>query len=77
MLLAIGTDDEEVSPQICQSLNETGKRDGDRIEFVLYTGAEHDFDDPGSKKQSVPANRKAKEDSMRRAEAFFARYLKR
>ena len=34
------------------------------------------FDDPGAKKQSVVANRKAKEDSMRRAEAFFARYLK-
>ena len=48
-----------------------------RIEFVLYTGAEHDFDDPGNKKQSVAANRKAKEDSMRRAEAFFARYLGR
>jgi len=77
VLLAIGTDDEEVSPKLCQALNETGTRDGDRIEFVLYTGAEHDFDDPGNKKQSVAANRKAKEDSMRRAEAFFARYLKR
>jgi carboxymethylenebutenolidase len=76
ILLAIGTDDEEVSPQLCQELNETGKRDGDRIEFVLYQGAEHDFDDPGSKKQSVAANRKAKADSMRRAEAFFARHLK-
>jgi carboxymethylenebutenolidase len=77
VLLAIGTDDEEVSPKLCQVLNETGTRDGDRIEFVLYTGAEHDFDDPGNKKQSVAANRKAKEDSMRRAEAFFAHYLKR
>ena len=44
-------------------------------EFWAET-AEHEFDDPGNKKQSVPANRKAKEDSMRRAEAFFARYLK-
>jgi dienelactone hydrolase len=76
VLLAIGTDDEEVSPKICQELNETGKRDGDRIEFVLYPGATHDFDDPGRQKQSIAANRKAKEDSMRRAEAFFARYLK-
>jgi dienelactone hydrolase len=76
VLLAIGTDDEEVSPKLCQELNEIGKRDGDRIEFILYNGAEHDFDDPGSKKQSVAANRKAKADSMRRAEAFFARYLK-
>jgi carboxymethylenebutenolidase len=77
VLLAIGTDDEEVSPKLCQALNETGQRDGDQIQFVLYSGAEHDFDDPGAKKQSVAANRKAKEDSMRRAEAFFARYLRR
>ena len=76
VLLAIGTDDEEVSPKLCQELNETGRRGGDRIEFVLYQGAEHDFDDPGGKKQSVAANRKAKADSMRRAEAFFTRHLK-
>ena len=36
----------------------------------------HDFDDPGRQKQSIAANRNAKADSMRRAEAFFARYLK-
>lgn len=76
VFLAIGADDEEVSPKLCQQLNETGKRDGDRIEFVLYPGATHDFDDPGRQKQSIAANRNAKADSMRRAEAFFARYLK-
>ena len=76
ILLVIGSDDEEVSPKICQQLDETGRRDGDRIEFVLYPGATHDFDDPGKKRQSVAANRKATADSMRRAEAFFARYLK-
>jgi carboxymethylenebutenolidase len=76
LLLAIGTDDEEVSPQLCRELNETARHDGNQIEFVLYSGAEHDFDDPGEKKQGVAANRKAKADSMRRAEAFFARYLK-
>lgn len=76
ILLAIGSDDEEVSPTLCQQLDETGKRDGDSIEFVLYAGATHDFDDPGAKKQSIAANRKAKEDSMRRAERFFARRLR-
>jgi len=76
ILLAIGDNDEEVSPTLCQKLNETGKQEGDRIEFVLYSGATHDFDDPGAKRQSVAANRKAKADSMRRAEGFFARYLK-
>ena len=76
IFLAIGDDDEEVSPKLCQELNETGRRDGDQIEFVLYSGATHDFDDPGRTKQGIAANRKAKEDSMRRAEAFFARYLR-
>jgi carboxymethylenebutenolidase len=76
ILLVIGSNDEEVSPSLCQELDETGRRDGDKIEFVLYAGATHDFDDPGRKRQSVAANRKATADSMRRAEAFFARHLK-
>ena len=46
------------------------------FEFVWYEGAQHSFDDPGKTRQAVPANRVATENSMRRAEAFFARELK-
>ena len=43
---------------------------------IVYLGAEHNYDDPGKKKQAVPANAKATEDTFRRAEAYFAKHLK-
>jgi hypothetical protein len=46
------------------------------LELVVYEGAEHNYDDPGKEKQSNPANRRATEDTVRRAERLFEEYLK-
>jgi carboxymethylenebutenolidase len=45
---------------------------GDPIRVVDYAGATHDFDDPGEARQSVEANRTAREDVLRRAAGLFA-----
>ena len=63
----LGSDDEEVSPTICQHVAERSRAAGTPIDVTLYQGATHDFDDPGEKRQSVPANAAAKEDAMRKA----------
>jgi dienelactone hydrolase len=63
----LGSDDEEVSPTICQHVAERSLAAGTSIAVTLYPGATHDFDDPGEKRQSVPANAAAKEDAMRKA----------
>jgi len=49
---------------------------GEPVEFVVYEGAHHSYDDPGKTKQSHEPNRAAMNDSLRRAEAFFTRHLK-
>jgi carboxymethylenebutenolidase len=46
---------------------------GSPIEIVEYGGATHDFDDPGKKRQSIEANRTARDDVLRRAPALFAK----
>ena len=46
---------------------------GSPIDIVDYAGATHDFDDPGKKRQSIEANRAARDDVLRRASALFAR----
>lgn len=74
MLLAAG--DEEVNPEICRKFAQRAKAAGSALSFHVYPGAEHNYDDPGQKKQSVSANQRATEDTYRRAEAFFARHLK-
>jgi carboxymethylenebutenolidase len=63
----LGSADEEVSPTICQHVAERSRAAGTTITVTLYPGATHDFDDPGDKRQSVPANAAAKDDAMRRA----------
>jgi dienelactone hydrolase len=63
----LGSDDEEVSPAICQHTADRSREAGTRIDVTLYQGATHDFDDPGEKRQSVPGNAAAKEDAMARA----------
>ena len=67
--------DEEVSPEICQKFAKKAKDAGAEVRLHVYPGAEHNFDDPGKKKQSVPANESATRDAMRRAEAFFGEQL--
>jgi dienelactone hydrolase len=42
---------------------------------VVYDGAQHSFDEPGARKQSVYANRQATLDARKRAAQFFAQYL--
>lgn len=77
VLLAIAADDEEVSPKRCEEFAKRTRAAGSVLDPVTYAGAEHNFDDPGQKKQSNPANRAATEDVKRRAEEFFGRHLRR
>jgi carboxymethylenebutenolidase len=43
---------------------------------VLYPGATHDFDDPGDRRQSIPANVAASADAQKRAIGFVERTTK-
>jgi dienelactone hydrolase len=70
-----GNADEETSPGRCEQLVERSRGKGGDIALVLYPGATHDFDDPGSKRQSVAANVSAKADATARAQQFFAERL--
>jgi dienelactone hydrolase len=71
LLLMIGSADEEVSPKRCEEFAARNK-----LAKIIYEGAEHNFDDPEKSKQENPANQRATEDALRRAESFFARNLK-
>jgi dienelactone hydrolase len=64
----MGTADEEVSPLKCQDV--VNRSLGTTFAVSLYIGATHDFDDPGEKRQSVPANVTAKADAMKKAAAM-------
>jgi len=77
LLMMIASADEEVSPKICEAFAKRARSSGSTLESIIFEGAEHNFDDPGKKKQSNPANRRATEEAMRRAEAFFADRLLR
>jgi carboxymethylenebutenolidase len=71
--LLLGSDDEEVSPARCQKMARRSIAAGSKIDVVLYPGATHGFDDPGQSRQSVPGNRAALEDALKRAIAFVER----
>jgi dienelactone hydrolase len=75
LTVLIAGSDEEVSPQTCEAFSKKARANGAPLEYHVYPGAGHNFDDPGSKKQSVPANADATEDAMRRAEKFFGEHL--
>lgn len=75
LLMLLASEDKEVSPVVCQRLAQQTLARGAELEVVVYAGAQHAFDDPGSTRQSREANRFATVDSMRRAEAFFRRHL--
>ena len=68
----VGKADEEISPRVCREL--LAHADGD-IQIQFYKGATHDFDDPGRRRQSIPANAEAARDVVQRARAFFASEL--
>jgi len=76
-MMFIASDDEEVAPLPCRRVAEAlhARGIGD-FTMVWYDGATHAFDDPGKRRQSVEGNKRARADSMARAEAFFAQQLK-
>jgi len=76
LLMMVASADEEVSPKICESFARRAQPNGN-LQWVVFEGAEHNFDDPGRKKQSNPANAAATEQAMTRAEQFFAEHLGR
>ncbi len=63
----LGEDDDEVSPTICQHVAERSLAAGTKLDATMYPGATHDFDDPGERRQSVPANAAARADAMAKA----------
>lgn len=71
----IGTADEEVSPQKCETLVQASRGSGNNIQITVYPDATHDFDDPGRKRQSVPANAVATADATAKAASFMGQYL--
>jgi dienelactone hydrolase len=71
----LGSGDEEVSPTICQHVADRSIAAGTKLDVTLYPGATHDFDDPGGKRQSIPANAAAKDDAMRKAIAWVEKVM--
>lgn len=76
LLVLAASDDDEVSPTVCEAFATQARTRGAAVEFVLYEGAHHSYDDPGKRKQSHEPNRYALHDSLYRAETFFGRHLK-
>jgi dienelactone hydrolase len=76
LLVFGGDNDEEVSAARCARLVEASRAEGGDIAITVYPGATHDFDDPGRKRQGVPANAAAAEDAILRATAFLGRVFK-
>jgi carboxymethylenebutenolidase len=70
LLALLAGDDEEVSPAACERLLEHARRGGSPVTWTTYLGATHDFDDPGTRRQAVAANRAARDDALRRALDF-------
>ncbi len=66
----LGSDDEEVAPALCQEVAQRSTEAGTPIFVAFYSGATHDFDDPGQRRQSVRGNVAAKADAMARAAAL-------
>ena len=71
-----GSADAEVSPRRCAELIAKSQAGGGDIQFQLYPGATHGFDDPNPSRQSDDANASASRDAIPRAIAFFASVLK-
>lgn len=75
LLITAASEDDEVSPTVCRDFADQQKKRGADVEFVIYDGAHHAYDDPGKTKQSHAPNKTAMEDSLRRAEIFFRGHL--
>ncbi|WP_245306015.1 dienelactone hydrolase family protein [Bradyrhizobium sp. LTSP849] len=70
----LGTDDEEVSPVICQHVADRSRQAGSSIDVTVYPGATHDFDEPSSRRQSAPGNQAAMDDALVKAIAILDRW---
>jgi carboxymethylenebutenolidase len=68
----LGTDDEEVSPEMCHRVLDPAAKVSP-IELIDYQDATHDFDDPGNKRQREPRNQDAREDVLKRAAEIFGK----
>jgi dienelactone hydrolase len=66
----LGSGDEEVAPAICQQVAQRSIEAVTPLSVAFYPGATHDFDDPGQRRQSTPANVAAKADAMAKAAAI-------
>lgn len=75
LLLLVAADDDEVSPQVCAALAAQLKQRGAAVDFMVYEGAHHAYDDPGRTKQGHAPNKAAMEDTLLRAAAFFRHHL--
>ena len=75
LLMLLASEDEEVSPAVCQRFAQQVIARGAPLEVVVYDGAQHNFDDPGSRRQANEANRVASGDARNRAAQFFAQRL--
>ena len=75
LLLLVAADDDEVSPKVCAALAAQLKQRSAAVDFVVYQGAHHAYDDPGRTKQSHAPNKAAMEDTLLRSEAFFRQHL--
>lgn len=75
VLMLLGSADEEVSPKRCETFAKRAQKAGGPLEYHVFDGAEHNYDDPGKTKQSNPANATATEETRHMAESFFAKAL--
>lgn len=71
----MGTADEEVSPESCTALVERSRKLKGDIELTMYPDVTHGFDDPGKKRQGVPANAAATAEVRLQAAPFFEKAL--
>jgi carboxymethylenebutenolidase len=52
ILLMIAAEDEEVNPKTCEQFAKRAKDTGSPLEFHVYFGAGHNYDDPGQKRSN-------------------------
>jgi dienelactone hydrolase len=71
----MGTADTEATHETCRTLVTASAAAGSPIALQSYPDATHSFDDPGRRRQSVPANAAANRQARVEAERFFAEAL--
>ena len=72
----MGTADEKVSPELCQTFVDGSKAAGNDIALRMFEGATHSYDTPMKSRQSLAANAEAKAATEADVLAFLAARLK-